>query len=206
MAWRHGRPPPAAPGSALRQAVDNAGSPWALWTNGRVDVQVKNHGGTIEATRRRLAGAVWQPVTRALGKPAGDPRTRETEGREQMDAGSDGRFPRSVYGQGSEPDARFSLANERTFLAWVSTALALLSVGIGLESLAVSLAPGYRRAAAVLLIVTGMTTPVLAWFAWARAEAALRKGEPLPPPHLAPWIAASLFVAGLLVLAGVFAS
>ncbi|WP_157593348.1 YidH family protein, partial [Sedimentibacter sp. B4] len=44
------------------------------------------------------------------------------------------RFPRSVYARGSEPDARFSLANERTFLAWISAGLALISVGVGLDS------------------------------------------------------------------------
>ena len=37
----------------------------------------------------------------------------------------DRRFPRSVYGEGEEPDPRFSLANERTFLAWLRTALAM---------------------------------------------------------------------------------
>jgi putative membrane protein len=37
---------------------------------------------------------------------------------------SDRRFPRSVFSRGTEPDARFTLANERTFLAWIRTALA----------------------------------------------------------------------------------
>jgi putative membrane protein len=54
-----------------------------------------------------------------------------------------GRFPRWVYGAGDEPDARFSLANERTFLAWIRTSLALsapllgpvLAVGITVASL-----------------------------------------------------------------------
>lgn len=30
--------------------------------------------------------------------------------------------------EGRDPDYRFSLANERTFLAWIRTALALLSL------------------------------------------------------------------------------
>ena len=38
---------------------------------------------------------------------------------------------------GDEPDPRFTLANERTFLAWVRTALALLA---GMVALVVSLA------------------------------------------------------------------
>lgn len=44
------------------------------------------------------------------------------------------RFPQSVYGQGEEPDARFSLANERTFLAWIRTSLALIAGGVALEA------------------------------------------------------------------------
>lgn len=116
------------------------------------------------------------------------------------------RFPRRVYAHGDEPDARFSLANERTFLAWISTSLGLLSVGVGLESLALSLNPGYRRAAAVLLIVTGMASAVQAWFAWMTVEAALRQKRPLPAPWLLPWLAASLVVTGVLVLLGVLIS
>jgi len=45
-----------------------------------------------------------------------------------------GRFPRWVYGAGDEPDARFSLANERTFLAWIRTSLALLAGSIAVEA------------------------------------------------------------------------
>jgi putative membrane protein len=54
------------------------------------------------------------------------------------------RFPRWVCGEGSEPDPRFTLANERTFLAWIRTALALPAGGVALEALTVSLLPGLR--------------------------------------------------------------
>ena len=47
----------------------------------------------------------------------------------------DRRFPRSVYGEGEEPDPRFSLANERTFLAWLRTALAMYAAAFALEAL-----------------------------------------------------------------------
>ncbi|MEI2422188.1 DUF202 domain-containing protein, partial [Arthrospira platensis SPKY2] len=36
--------------------------------------------------------------------------------------------PRSV---GTDPDYRFSLANERTFLSWIRTSLALVAGGLG---------------------------------------------------------------------------
>jgi uncharacterized membrane protein YidH (DUF202 family) len=53
------------------------------------------------------------------------------------------RFPRWVYGEGSEPDPRATLANERTFLAWIRTALALTASGIALEALAVPMLPAF---------------------------------------------------------------
>ena len=66
------------------------------------------------------------------------------------------RFPRWVCGEGSEADPRFTLANERTFLAWIRTALALTTGGVALEALTVSLLPGLRLAASLLLLVLGL--------------------------------------------------
>ncbi|TQO19384.1 uncharacterized protein DUF202 [Rhodoglobus vestalii] len=66
------------------------------------------------------------------------------------------RFPRRVYGAGSEPDARFSLANERTFLAWIRTALALISAGVALEAFVLPIAPAFRLGASLLLILLGV--------------------------------------------------
>ena len=45
------------------------------------------------------------------------------------------RFPRSVFDGGEDPDPRFSLANERTFLAWLRTGLALVVAGLAVEAL-----------------------------------------------------------------------
>ncbi len=113
---------------------------------------------------------------------------------------SRGRFPSSVYSHGSEPDARFTLANERTFLAWIRTALALLAGGVALELLGPDLQAELRLAASLVLIVAGTATPVLAWIGWVRAERALRLAQPLPASPLGPTLAVVVAVAGVLLL------
>ncbi|PRY18385.1 YidH family protein [Kineococcus rhizosphaerae] len=112
------------------------------------------------------------------------------------------RFPRSVYGTGTEPDPRFSLANERTFLAWIRTSLALLAAGVALEGLDLALQPGLRLAASVVLVLLGVLAPVQAWRGWARDERAMRRGVPLASPTLASPLTAGVGLAGLLVLLG----
>jgi putative membrane protein len=116
------------------------------------------------------------------------------------------RFPRRVFGRGTEPDARFSLANERTFLAWVRTALALLAAGVALEALDLPLHAGLRRAAALVLVTLGVLAPVQAWTGWARTERALRERRPLPAPAFSGPLAVGLLVAGVLVLLGLLLS
>lgn len=117
-------------------------------------------------------------------------------------AGGARRLPRSVYGSGSEPDPRFSLANERTFLSWIGAGLALISVGVGLESLALSLRPGFRSAASIVLITGGILCAIQAWRGWARVGVALREHRPLPSSLMLALLPAILTVAGLLVLLG----
>ena len=102
--------------------------------------------------------------------------------------------------QGDEPDARFSLANERTFLAWIRTALALLAGGVALEALGLGLHPGFRLAASILLIVAGILTPLQAWIGWMRTERALRRNTPLPSAALALPLGLIVVVTGILVL------
>ncbi|MBC3192478.1 DUF202 domain-containing protein [Pseudonocardia sp. C8] len=112
------------------------------------------------------------------------------------------RFPRSVYGHGSEPDPRFSLANERTFLAWIRTSLALVAGGVALEALAAGIHPAFRLAAAVLLVVTGAVVAAVAWFSWSRVERSIRLSRPLPAPSLGLPLALAVLVTAVLVGAG----
>lgn len=112
------------------------------------------------------------------------------------------RFPESVYGVGSEPDARFSLANERTYLAWVRTSLALLAAGIALEVLGLGLNDAFRLAASLVLLITGSAAAPIAWLNWARYERALRNNAPLPSSRLALPLAGAVSASGLLVFLG----
>lgn len=110
------------------------------------------------------------------------------------------RFPRFVYREGGEPDARFALANERTFLAWVRTSLALIAGGVALEVLALDLNPTLRFAASLVLAIAGVLIPGLAWVEWARTERALRRNGQLPGSLLGVLLAVVVTAAGALVV------
>jgi putative membrane protein len=87
--------------------------------------------------------------------------------------------PRSV---GEDPDYRFTMANERTFLAWIRTALALVAGGLG----AVSLLPDVRGSEllGIILLALSFVTAGTAYGRWALNERSIRLGEPLPPSRL----------------------
>ncbi|UOD81208.1 YidH family protein [Paenarthrobacter ureafaciens] len=113
---------------------------------------------------------------------------------------TDGRtgLPGRILGGGTEPDPRFTLANERTFLAWVRTSLALLAGGVAVEAFMTELFdPGLRKAVAVLLLVLALLIGGGSFFRWLNVERAMRRKDPLP----LPWIAPLLAVGGGLVAA-----
>ena len=112
------------------------------------------------------------------------------------------RRPRWVYDAGDEPDPRFSLANERTFLAWVRTALAMLAGGVALHALGLPETDWVRGVLAVLLIVLGGVVTLLAMVRWARVERAMRTGTQLPAFSLGYLLTAAVVLgAALLALA-----
>jgi putative membrane protein len=90
------------------------------------------------------------------------------------------RQPRWVYDAGEEPDPRFTLANERTFLAWVRTALAMFAGGVALHALSLPSTDWVRDLLVILLIGVGGIVCLFALVRWARVERAMRLREPLP--------------------------
>ncbi|HYY09820.1 MAG TPA: DUF202 domain-containing protein [Kineosporiaceae bacterium] len=108
------------------------------------------------------------------------------------------RRPRSVYGVGAEPDPRFSMANERTALSWLRTALAVVAGGVGLTS--VARLAGMSRLVDVVagaLCLLGALLAVAAVTGWRRRERAMRLDRPLPAPTVLPWLGAAVAVAAL---------
>ncbi len=92
-------------------------------------------------------------------------------------------FPANPRSFGEEPDYRFTLANERTFLAWIRTALALAAGGLGSISLLADEFAG-AEAVGILLLALSFLTAGAAYRRWARAETSMRLGRPLPPSRL----------------------
>jgi putative membrane protein len=104
------------------------------------------------------------------------------------------RWPRSVYEVGDEPDPRFSLANERTFLAWLRTSLALMAAGVAFATIGPA-GGALQLVVAVVLLVTGVACSLSALQHWIACERALRTGQPLP----SPWMVAAILGIGLAV-------
>jgi putative membrane protein len=103
-----------------------------------------------------------------------------------------------VLGGGTEPDPRFTLANERTFLAWIRTSLALLAGGVAVEAFMADLfGPEMRKTVALLLLVLALLIGGGSFFRWLNVERSMRRKDPLP----LPWIAPILAIGGGLVAA-----
>jgi len=114
--------------------------------------------------------------------------------------------PKSPDDDGTEPDPRFTFANERTFLAWSRTALALVVAGLGVVQLLPPFpgVPWGRHVLGVPLIVFGAVVAVTAYGEWTRSQRAMRHQQPLPrsimPVVMTVIIAAMAVVAAVVVL------
>jgi putative membrane protein len=103
----------------------------------------------------------------------------------------------------ADPDVRFSYANERTFLAWNRTSLALVTAGLAITQLLPPFdLPGGRRLIGLPLIALGTLTAFLSYRHWLENERAMRTHQPLPtsplPRLLAVVVGVSAAVAFLL--------
>ena len=102
--------------------------------------------------------------------------------------------------EGKEPDYRFSLANERTFLAWIRTALGVLAGGILLHEFVVGFEP--RWIVPVLAVGLALLSALIgtgAYLRWKDIEIAMRHDRPLPRAVLMPVLSAALTVLALVI-------
>ncbi|MCB5909946.1 YidH family protein [Streptomyces pinistramenti] len=104
--------------------------------------------------------------------------------------------PARVREEGTTPDYRFSLANERTLLAWLRTGLALVGGGFAVDQFLPRLHPGMRMTFTVVLLAGGALCAVRAVNHWVRCERAMRRGTDLPVSRFP-----SLLALGVGVLA-----
>ena len=107
-------------------------------------------------------------------------------------------------GSEREIDVRFSYANERTFLAWNRTALALIATGVA----ATQLLPKFdvtfgRRLLGLPLIALGALLALTSYSHWQANERAMRQGKPLVPSRipLVLSIGIGIVAVGAVVLA-----
>jgi putative membrane protein len=106
--------------------------------------------------------------------------------------------PRDPRAVGRDPDPRFTLANERTYLAWNRTALALIGGGLAAGQLLDFDSRATRLLVALPPILLGLALALMSYRRWEANERALRLDEPLPTgaPRL---LAVGIAVVGVIV-------
>ncbi len=109
--------------------------------------------------------------------------------------------PSKIREVGEEPDYRFSLANERTFLAWIRTSLAMLAGGVAVVQIVPKFSvPGGRHILGVPLVLMSMLVALSSYRHWADSERALRLGRPLPPSPMPRVLGVGVAVISLAAL------
>jgi putative membrane protein len=107
-------------------------------------------------------------------------------------------------GDEKDPDVRFSYANERTFLAWIRTALALVTAGLAITQL---LPPfhlaGGRKLIGLPLIALGVVVALYSFRNWQENERAMRVGRSLPKsvlPQVSALVVSIVAIIGLALV------
>jgi putative membrane protein len=101
------------------------------------------------------------------------------------------------------PDYRFSLANERTLLAWLRTALALVAGGVAMTQFVPEIGlPAGGPVVSVGLLLAGLGTALAGYRRYVRNETAIAADQPLPVSPAAAWVTGlvAVLVVALLVL------
>ncbi len=109
--------------------------------------------------------------------------------------------PHEIRESGVTPDYRFSLANERTFLAWIRTGLALIAGGLAVAQFLSPLpVRGLKETLSILPIAIGAFLALRAVDHWIRCEVAMRHNRPLPASRFPGVLALVVTVSGLMAI------
>ncbi|WP_283133555.1 YidH family protein [Rhizohabitans arisaemae] len=103
-----------------------------------------------------------------------------------------------------EPDYRYTLANERTFLAWIRTSLGLLAAGVAVDRLITDLPGGLRVAGGLLLVAAAIASSVAGFLRWRRVQRRMRLGQPLGESPAVPMMMVLIVVLAVLVTLMIF--
>ncbi|MBF5002144.1 DUF202 domain-containing protein [Nocardia sp. BSTN01] len=108
---------------------------------------------------------------------------------------------------GPDLDYRFTLAGERTFLAWIRTALGLLAGGVAVHELVQPFGHhDIRSVLAISCIVLSAVIALGAFGRWRLVGAAMREGRPLPNTVMVPILAIGIAVIAMLAGIGLLLS
>lgn len=109
---------------------------------------------------------------------------------------------RKWWQAGRTPDYRFTLANERTFLAWIRTALAFMAGAVGIEQFTPHMSPPVLKVVLeLMLLIAGAAIGFLAWRRWRNNEYAMRLEQNLSYTRLVSFLAG--FIVALAILLGI---
>lgn len=108
--------------------------------------------------------------------------------------------PERLREEGDTPDYRFSLANERTFLAWLRTAMALVGGGFAVDQFLPDTGRALRLTLALTLLAGGAVCALRAINHWIRCERAMRRGEDLPVSRFPVMLGLAVGVVALLMV------
>jgi putative membrane protein len=78
----------------------------------------------------------------------------------------------------ADPDIRFTLANERTFLAWVRTAIGLVAAGVAVFRLLDASAA--TTVLTAVLLAAGALAGCVGYLHFRGADRAIRRGDTMP--------------------------
>ena len=109
-----------------------------------------------------------------------------------------------MVAEGQAPDPRLTMANERTFLAWIRTSLAMIAGGVGVEAFVGDAIPGWLRiVVSCVLLLIGIALALGSFLRWRAAEAAMHRGDDLTITALAPFVSAGVAVVAVALLVAV---